>query len=52
MLRNASVLLAHAMPRSSYIAFAKSGKPAPKLLLNKSLPARTLAAYSGYASGR
>ena len=29
-----------------------SGNPAPKLLLMKSFPARTLAAYSGYASPR
>lgn len=28
------------------------GNPAPKLLRIKSLPASTLAAYSGYASGR
>jgi hypothetical protein len=34
------------------IYFAKSGNPAPKPLRNRSLPARTLAAYSGYASGK
>ena len=50
--RNPNVELAHAIPRLLYIAVAKSGNPAPKLLLMKSLPASTLAAYSGYASGR
>lgn len=35
----ANVELAHATPRSLYIAAAKSGNPAPKLDRMKSLPA-------------
>lgn len=50
--KNPNVELAHATPRFLYIAVANSGNPAPKLLLMKSFPASTLAAYSGYASGR
>lgn len=44
--------LAPPTPNFVYIAFANSGKPAPKLDLMKSLPAKTEAAYSGYASPR
>lgn len=50
--KNANVELAHAIPKFLYIAVANSGNPAPKLLLMKIFPASTLAAYSGYASGR
>ena len=47
--RNANVLLAHPTPKLLYIALANRGKPAPKALLMRSLPANTLAVYSGYA---
>lgn len=47
ILKNPKVELAHATPRFSYIAVANRGKPAPNELLMKSLPASTLAAYSG-----
>lgn len=50
--RNASVELAWVTPRFLYIAVATSGDPAPKELLMKALPASTLAADSGYASGK
>ena len=50
--RNPNVELAQPTPKFLYMAVANSGNPAPKLLLMKSFPASTLAAYSGYASGR
>lgn len=52
MLINPRVELAQFTPSLLYIADASSGKPALRQLLRKSLPASTLAAYSGYASDR
>ena len=51
-LSNANKVLAHPTPRFLYMAVAKSGNPAPNELRMKSLPASTLAARVGYASGR
>jgi len=45
--RNAKVELAQGTPRFLYIAPANKGKPAPKLDLIRSFPAKTDAAYSG-----
>ena len=45
--KNASKVLAHPTPKFLYMAVAKAGKPAPKELRMKSLPASTEAAYSG-----
>jgi len=45
--KNAKVELAHATPRLLYMAPANKGKPAPKLDLMRSFPAKTDAAYSG-----
>lgn len=50
--KKANVLLAQSTPKFLYIADAKTGKPAPKALRNRSLPAKTLAVYAGYASAR
>ena len=50
--KNPNNELAHPTPKFLYMGVANSGNPAPKLLLMKSFPASTLAAYSGYASGR
>lgn len=50
--KNAKRELAQPTPNLVYIAVAKSGNPAPKDDRIKSLPASTLAAYFGYASGR
>jgi len=50
--RRARSVLAQPTPRLTYIALAKSGKPAPNMERMKSFPARTLAAYMGYASAR
>lgn len=44
--------LAPPTPNFVYMAFANSGKPAPKLDRKKSFPAKTEAASSGYASPR
>lgn len=52
MARKPSKLEAQPTPSLSYMALANRGKPAPKEDLMKSLPAKTDAAYSGYASGR
>lgn len=52
MESNANVELAHATPRSLYIAVATNGNPAPNGNRMKSFPASTEAAYSGHASGR
>ena len=52
MLMNAKVLLAQPTPKFLYMAPANKGKPAPKQLRNKSLPAMTLGMCLGYASGR
>lgn len=50
--KNASVELAQLTPRLLYIALANKGNPAPKADRNRSFPAKTEAAYIGYASGR
>ena len=43
---------AQSIPSFLYMAVANNGKPAPKLERMKSLPAKTEAAYAGYASPR
>lgn len=50
--KKAKRLLAQSTPNLWNIALANNGNPAPKEDLMKSLPARTDAATSGYASGR
>lgn len=47
----ASVELAQSTPKFLYIADANRGNPAPNEDLKRSFPARTDAAYAGYASG-
>jgi hypothetical protein len=50
--RNPKMELAQPIPSFLYIAEANEGKPAPNADLIRSFPAKTDAAYSGYASGR